>query len=185
MISSFDAAREAKRLVEADAARRRALAARKAREAQSENAANPAMLPNATLIKKLLDVDQMVRLKNYPAAEERLLALLREFPNEPRIYFALGETASLSAVGVIDDELQAQRLNKALANYRNAVNASTPATDRCLLVRAHEAMGRILEFQDHRDEALKEFDAAIQVNDQSCDAYSKAVEAKRKLSQPQ
>ena len=185
MISSFDAAREAKRLVEADAARRRALAARKAREAQSENAANPAMLPNATLIKKLLDVDEMVRLKNYPAAEERLLALLREFPNEPRIYFALGETASLSAVGVIDDELQAQRLNKALANYRNAVNASTPATDRCLLARAHEAMGRILEFQDHRDEALKEFDAAIQVNERSCDAYSKAVEAKRKLSQPQ
>ena len=185
MISSFDAAREAKRLVEADAARRRALAARKAREAQGENAANPAMLPNATLIKKLLDVDEMVRLKNYPAAEERLLALLREFPNEPRIYFALGETASLSAVGVIDDELQAQRLNKALANYRNAVNASTPATDRCLLARAHEAMGRILEFQDHRDEALKEFDAAIQVNERSCDAYSKAVEAKRKLSQPQ
>ncbi|HKC63438.1 MAG TPA: hypothetical protein VKB86_07365, partial [Pyrinomonadaceae bacterium] len=183
MISSFDAAREAKRLGEVDAARKRALAARKAREAKNIDVETP--FPNATLIKKLLDVDEMVRLKNYPAAEERLLALLREFPNEPRIYFALGETASLSAVGVTDEELQAQRLNKALANYRNAVNASTPATDRCLLARAHEAMGRILDFQDRRDEALKEFDAAIQVNDPSCDAYSKAVEAKRKLSQPQ
>ena len=185
MIASFDAQRETKRLAEVDAARRRALAARKAREAQGENAANVALLPNATLVKKLLDVDEMVRLKNYPAAEERLLALLREFPNEPRIYFALGETASLSAVGVTDEELQAQRLNKALTNYRNAVNASTPATDRCLLERAHEAMGSILNFQDRKDEALKEFDAAIQINDPSCDAYSKAVEAKRKLSQPQ
>lgn len=184
MISSFDPAREAKRLEENDAARKRALAARKARGAQGDSAAI-ASLPNATLIKKLLDVDEMVRLKDYPAAEERLEALLREFPNEPRIYFALGETASLSAVGVTDEDLQAQRLNKALANYRNAINASTPATDRCLLARAHEAMGRILDFQDRKDEAMKEFDAAIQTGAPSCDAYSKAVEAKKKLSQPQ
>ncbi len=185
MISSFDPAREAKRLEEASAARSRALAARKAREAQGENAMNSALLPNATLVKKLLDVDEMVRLKNYPAAEERLMALLREFPNEPRIYFALGETASLSAVGVTDEDLQAQTLNRALKNYQDAINASTPATDRCLLARAHEARGRILDFQERRDEAMKEFDAAIQVNDPLCDAYSKAVEAKRKLSQPQ
>ena len=127
----------------------------------------------------------MVRLKNYAAAEERLLALLRESPNEPRIYFALGETASLSAVGTTDEDLRDQRLNKALTNYRNAIRVSTPDTDRCLLARAHEAMGRILKFLDQKDEALKEFDTVLHSSDTSCDAYGRAVAGKKELSQPQ
>jgi hypothetical protein len=45
-------------------------------------------------------------------------------------------------------------------------------------------MGRILAFLEQKDDALKEFDAAIQINDTSCEAYSKAVEAKKKLAQP-
>jgi len=185
MISSFDPLREAKRLAEADAARKRAATARKARESQAGTPAAIASLPNAALVKQLLDVDEMVRLKNYAGAEDRLLALLRESPNEPRIYFALGETASLSAVGTTDEDLRDQRLNKALTNYRNAVRVSTPDTDRCLLARAHEAMGRILDFQDQKEEALKEFDAAIQLGDTSCDAYAKAVAGKKKLLPPQ
>lgn len=185
MIASFDPAREAKRLEEADAARKRALAVRKAREGEGDNSAAIAALPNAPLVKQLLDVDEMVRLKNYAAAEERLLALLRQWPNEPRIYFSLGETASLSALEITDDDLQSQRLDKALAHYRDAVRVATPETDRCLLARAHEAMGRILGFQDKRDESLKEFDAAIGSSDKSCDAYAKAVAGKKKLLEPQ
>ena len=185
MINSFDPAREAKRLEEADAARKRAMVARKARESQEDNSAAIAALPNAALVKQLLDVDEMVRLKNYAAAEERLLALLRESPNEARIYFALGETASLSAVGTTDEDLRDQRLNKALTNYRNAIRISTPDTDRCLLARAHEAMGRILKFQDQKEEALKEFDTVLHSSDTSCDAYGRAVAGKKELSQPQ
>jgi tetratricopeptide (TPR) repeat protein len=184
MIASFDAAREARRLEESDAARRRAIAARRAREAQGENSGANASLPNAALVQKLLEVDNLMQLKSYAAAEERLLALLREFPGEPRVFFSLGEIASRSARDATDENVQSERLNKALANYRNAVGNATPDTDRCLVSRAHEAMGRILAFFEQRDDALKEFDAAIQINDTSCEAYSKAVEAKRKLAQP-
>jgi tetratricopeptide (TPR) repeat protein len=186
MIASFDPARETRRLEEADAARKRALAARKARATQEAADGAVVSLPNAALVKKLLEVDNLVQLKNYPAAEERLLALLRESPGEPRVFFALAETASLSARDATDEDVQSQRLEKALTNYRNAVRASTDGTDRCLVLRAHEAMGRILEFLERRDEALKEFDAAIQMNEPSCEAYSKAVAAKKKLlQQPQ
>ncbi|HKR01955.1 MAG TPA: hypothetical protein VJT09_14840 [Pyrinomonadaceae bacterium] len=188
MVASFDPAREARRLEESDAARKRALAARKAREAQGAGdggGTGAAALPNAALVRKLLEVDKLVQLKNYAAAEERLLAILRESPGEPRVFFALGETASLSARDATDEDVQSQRLEKALTNYRNAVQASTDSTDRCLVLRAHEAMGRILEFLERRDEALKEFDAAIQMNEPSCDAYGRAVEAKKKLSQAQ
>jgi tetratricopeptide (TPR) repeat protein len=185
MIASFDPARETRRLEEADAARKRAMIARKARAAEGGNDATAASsLPNAALVKKLIEVDKLLQLKNYAAAEERLLALLREFPGESRVFFALAETANLSARDATDEDVQSQRLNKALTNYRNALREAPADADRCMLVRAHEAMGRILEFQDQRNEALKEFDAAIVINDATCGSYRDAVEAKRRLSQP-
>jgi hypothetical protein len=182
MIASFDAAREMRRLEETDAARKRALAARKTRSDAGENSSAINSLQNAALVKKLLDVDQFVRSKNYTMAEERLLALLREFPGEPRIFFALAETANLSAKEAADDAVESEGLYKALTNYRNAVRAATPDTDRCLLVRAHEAMGSILLFLEETGEALKEFDAAIGLNEPTCEAHGKAVEAKKKLT---
>lgn len=182
MIASFDVAREMRRLAEADAARKRAVAARKARTEPRDNVSAINSLENAALVKKLLDVDQLVKLKNYAGAEERLLAILREFPGEPRVFFALAETANLSAKEATDDALESEGLYKALINYRNAVRAATPQTDRCLLVRAHEAMGSILLFLEDTGEAMKEFDAAISVNEPTCDAHGKAIEAKRKLA---
>jgi tetratricopeptide (TPR) repeat protein len=183
MIASFDPARELRRLAEADAARKRAVIARNARAAEAANMTAASSLPNAALVKRLLEVDGLLQLRNYAAAEERLLALLREFPGESRVFFALAETANLSAREATDEDVQSQRLNKALTNYRNAVREAPPDADRCMLVRAHEAMGRILEFLDQRDEALKEFDAAIRINETTCGSYRDAVEAKRRLSQ--
>ncbi|MDT4966293.1 MAG: hypothetical protein QOJ64_1030 [Acidobacteriota bacterium] len=184
MIASFDVARELRRLEEADAPRKRAIAARKARESRTEQAASVTSLPNAALVRKLLEVDKLVQLKDYAAAENRLLALLREFPDEPRVFFSLAETASLSARDATDEDVQSSRLNKALTNYRNAVQRAAPDTDRCLITRSHQAMGGILEFLERKDEALRELDAAIKINDTSCDAYAKAVEARKKLTQP-
>ena len=185
MIASFDPARETRRLEEADVARKRAIAARKARADEGNNASAVSSLPNAALVKKLVDVDKLLQLKNYAGAEEQLLALLREFPGEPRVFFALAETANLSARGVTDMEVQSERLRKAFTNYRNAVANATDDTDRCLLTRSYEAMGRILEFLDQRDDALKTFDAAIRLNATTCASYSDAVEARKRLSQPQ
>ena len=53
-----------------------------------------------------------------------------------------------------------------------------------MLVRAHEAMGRILEFFEQPAEAVKEFDAAIQINDASCESHRAALEGKKRLAQP-
>jgi hypothetical protein len=75
-------------------------------------------------------------------------------------------------------------LNRALANYGFAVQAASPETDRALLSRAHEAMGRILAFLDQKPEALKEFEAAIKIGEVSGGAYRDAQEGKRKLAQP-
>jgi hypothetical protein len=194
MIASFDPARELRRPAEYAEARGRAVAARKARQAQRSalNIAGPGMeetegtsTANSALVKQLVEVDSMLRLKNYEAAEGRLRELMKDFPREPRIFFALGQTASLSARDAIDEDVQSERLKRALAHYRDAVSAASEDTDRALISRAHEAMGRILAFLDRPTEAAKEFDAAIQLGDIKGGAYQDALNGKSKLAQPQ
>ena len=189
MITSFDPVREAGRLTEIAAARQRALAARQARLlARSSEAASAPLegeaARTAVLVRQLGDIEQTLRQKDYVNAELRLKALLKDYSREPRIFFALAQTASLAAADATDEEVQAERLNRALANYRFAVEASSPETDRAIISRAHEAMGRIYSFMENSGEAAKEFDEAIKIGDVPGGAFKEAVEGKKKLTQP-
>lgn len=192
MITGFDTARESKRLGENSAVRERALAARKAHPRYSIWLVDPSAdvretvdnSRNAALLKSLTEIEKLLQTRNYEEAETRLKALVLEHPAEPRLFFTMAQTASLWARDTTDDELQTQRLNRALANYRLAVAAAVPETDKVLLSRAHEAMGRILAFLDNRNEAMKEFEAAIRIGDVAGGAYRDALEGKRKLTQP-
>ncbi|CAN5521892.1 hypothetical protein BH20ACI3_BH20ACI3_09570 [soil metagenome] len=190
MISSFDPVRESRRLGENAEARQRARAAREARlAARKAEAEVPVAYSGAetarasSLVKKLSEIEGILRLKDYLNAEMRLKQLLTDYPREPRIFFALAQTASLAAVDATDENVQAERLNRALGNYRLAVQAASADTDRPLLCRAHEAMGRIHSFMDNTGEAAKEFDEAIKICDPRGTTYNDAVEGK-KLSQP-
>jgi hypothetical protein len=190
MIATFDVVREGKRPAEYAEARQRAVAAREARiaarRAESQLiAANEASSPrSAALVKDLSVVEDTLRSKNYTDAESRLKGMLQNYPGEPRIFFALGQTASLSAMDATDDQVQAERLNRALGQYRLAIQAASPDSDRAILSRAHESMGRINAFMDNKDEALKSFDAAIKIGEVPGGAYQQALEGKRRLSQP-
>jgi tetratricopeptide (TPR) repeat protein len=187
IISSFDPARESRRPAEYAEARQRALAARQARvAARNVETETPAYSPveatrAAVLVKQLSQIEELLRLKDYPAAEVRLKDLIKDNPREPRIFFALAQTASLAAGDATDEEVQAERLNRALANYRLAVQAAAPETDRGLISRAHEAMGRIYAFMDNPAEAAKEFDEAIKLGEVRGGAYKEAVENRKKL----
>ncbi|HEY6121705.1 MAG TPA: hypothetical protein VIV66_17240 [Pyrinomonadaceae bacterium] len=190
MISSFDPARELRRPAEYADARKRALAARQARlEARKAEAETPAYSEaetarSAALIKRLAEIEDILRLRDYVNAESRLKEVLRDYPREPRVFFALAQTASLAAADATDENVQTERLNRALANYRLAIEAASPETDRALISRAHESMGRIHAFLENQAEAAKEFDAAIKIGEVRGGAYKEAVEGKRKLNQP-
>ncbi|MFN2531670.1 MAG: hypothetical protein ABR555_10260 [Pyrinomonadaceae bacterium] len=187
MIASFDPAREIRRPVEYAEARQRAVAARHARLAARQAEADlPAYSEGeaarvATLVKELSAVEDTLRMKDYNNAELKLKALLQEFPREPRIFFALGQAASLAASDATDEQVQADRLNRALSNYRLAIDAASPETDKAILSRAHESMGRINAFLENKNEAMREFDEAIKVGDVRGGAYKEAIEGKRKL----
>lgn len=188
MIASFDPAKESQRLKDNAATRARALAARQARlarKAEPEATYNDADAAKAAaLVKELAGVEQTLRQKDYAAAESKLRELIKDYPGEPRIFFALAQTASVAAADATDEEVQAQRLNSALANYRLAVAAASPETDRALLSRAHEAMGRIYEFMEKRAEAAKEFDEAIKLDRVPGGAYDQAMEGRKRLTPP-
>jgi hypothetical protein len=190
MIASFDPAREAKRPAEYADAKQRATAAREARlaarRAQSEvtggaYAFNPR---EATLVRALAEIEDTLRHKDYNEAEARLRELLKEYPGEPRIFFALGQTASLAAADATDEPVQAERLNRALGHYRMAIMAASPENDKAILSRAHESMGRINEFLENKVEAVKSFDEAIKIGEVRGGAYREALEGKKRLTQP-
>jgi len=188
MIASFEPVREANRLSEIAGIRERAQAARKARlAARRAETVTPVYSEaeaarTAVLVKQLGEIEQILQSKNYGDAEARLKDLIRDYPREPRVFFALGKTASLAAADAIDEDVQAERLNRALGNYRLAVEASSPETDRALISRAHEAMGRIHAFLGNTTEAKKEFDEAIRLGAVAGGAFEAAVEGRKKLN---
>ena len=187
MIASFDPAREAKRLAENAETIQRATAAREARIAARRSQVELApegSSKESALVRDLAGIEDTLRSKDYNEAESRLREMLKEYPREPRIFFALGQTASLAAMDATDEQVQAERLNRALGHYRLAVAASSPDTDKAIMSRAHESMGRINAFFDNTAEALKEFDEAIKLGDVRGGAYKEALEGKKKLTQP-
>lgn len=187
MIASFDPVRESKRPAEYKDAVQRATAAREARtaarRAQSE-ADVEANSKEAALVRDLASIEDTLRSKDYNDAESRLREMLKDYPREPRIFFALGQTASLAASDATDETVQAERLNRALGHYRMAVAASSPDTDKAIMSRAYEAMGRINLFLENNAEAAKQFDEAIKLGDVRGGAYKEAVEGKKKLTNP-
>ncbi|MBA2339451.1 MAG: hypothetical protein H0V88_03575 [Pyrinomonadaceae bacterium] len=188
MITSFDAARERNRLSESATTRSRAaaeIARRRATEAEVGNANSSGEGEDSRhvqLIKSLGEVDELLRARNYTEADRRLRPLIAEFQGEPRIFFALAQAASLSAQDATDATVQAERLGRALANYRLTVNAASPDTDKALLSRAHAAAGRILAFLERTDEAAQEFDHAIKLGDIPGGAYADAIAGRKSLS---
>ena len=187
MIASFDPAREVKRPAEYAEAVQRAKAAREARTAARRSASETSVEASgkeAALVRDLAAIEDTLRNKDYNDAENRLREMLKDYPGEPRIFFALGQTASLAASDATDENVQAERLNRALGHYRMAVAASSPETDKAIMSRAHEAMGRINLFLENRAEAAKQFDEAIKIGDVRGGAYREALEGKKKLNQP-
>jgi hypothetical protein len=190
MIASFDPAQEAKRPAEYAEARQRALTARQARlaarkaQADGNGASGANSVRDAALVRDLAAIEDTLRNKDYNEAEARLRELLKDYPREPRIFFALGQTASLAAMDATDEQVQVERLNRALGHYRMAIAAASPEDDKAILSRAHESMGRINAFLDNAAEAVKSFDEAIKIGDVRGGAYREALEGKKKLTQP-
>lgn len=187
MIQTFDAAKEKARLKETETARSQALAALAERRRHSgetiETPVDPAIdAKNRELVKNLLEVEQMINLREYDKAESRLNELKNVYTGEPRIHFALARNAGKSAQEAIDETVRDERLKKAAAFYRGTIEAAAGEDYKYLRSQAHVALGRIYEFYDRNDEALKEFQAAVAIGEVKDGAYQEALAGKARLT---
>ena len=196
MIAAFDAAKERARLTGGATARQKALAdlARRRAETKQRLRADESAgeeIRGNELIRSLNDVEKMLEEKDYEKAESSLMEMLHKFPGEPRILFALGRTASLSATGVFDEDLRNARLNKALTHYQSVLKLQNEDTPKSLISNTHVALGKIYEFYQevmdenkaaYKEAALKQFDAAIALGRVDNAAYAEAVAGKTRLS---
>jgi hypothetical protein len=179
IILSLDTTKETNRLAQVSEARQRATAARAARKTVGENQ-SPTITNPVTV--KLLEIDKIIQSKNYPQAESELKSLLEVNPSEsPRIYYAIGRNASLSAEPITDVEKRNRRLLEAKVAYENVLRSATPATDRALISLSYVALGRIFEYDSEDEYAVKLYEAAIKVGDVPEGAYKEAVAAKERL----
>lgn len=193
MIATFDVGKEKARLKDSETKRAQAVAAlvasRKDAAKQASEDVEAERIRNDKLVVGLNLVENLLKTGDTDEAEKSLNQMLLEFPGEPRVLFALGRTASLSARNVFDEDLRNARLKKAAAHYVNLLQIAAPdSTAKSLLSSAHFQLGRIYEFyadenETYKTAALKEFDAAIALGEIAGGAYREAVEAKARLTQ--
>lgn len=187
MILSFDATKETNRLAQFAEAGKRARAARAERRKNAAQMVAVELSPREkALMQKLQQIEDAIKTKEkkyekYEKAEAELAALMNEYPGDARIFFARGRVASLSAEDVFDESMRDERLGRAAANYRFAIQNANPETDKVLLARAHVALGRILEFNDQKEAAIREYDAVIKLGEVDKQAFQEASARKAEL----
>lgn len=181
MIASFDPVKETARLTDTTEARRRATLAREERKKHPETRTAVAENPVTT---RLLEIQKLIDAKDYTRASADLRALLATNPSEPRIYFNIGRVAGLTAVGVDDPDIQAQKLLEAKVAYSNVLTTATPTTDRALLSLTYVALARIYEFNNDPAYAIKLYNEAIKLDDVTGGGFREAMAAKQRLLKP-
>lgn len=176
MILSLNTTKEANRLAEFADARKRAIAARVKSSASTELAIeNP-------VTKKLLEIDKIISRNEYAEAKKELNELIKQNPNDPRVYYSLGRLASLTAETATDEDTRNQYLIEAKDAYGKVLTSATAKTDAALMSLSYVALGRIYEFVGQAEYALKIYNAALKVGDVEDGAFKEAQAAVSRLT---
>lgn len=199
IILSFDATKETNRLAQFADARKRAVSAREERRKKSGNIE---MVIENPVTKRLLEIDKITQAKNYAESEKQLKELSEKNPSEPRIFYALGRVASLSAEGATDAETVKSRLleaktayekvlnlaveqNKAIAAKTDPISNAARETNNALISLSYVGLARIYEFYGETEYAVKIYEAAIKIGNVADGAYKEAVAARERLMKEQ
>lgn len=176
IILSLDTKTETNRLAENATARSRAVAAREAARVRALTVAeNP-------VVKKLREVNELIKAKNYQKAEIELQSLLLDNPAEKtRISYNLGRLASISAESTTDEKVRMQKLIEAKKFYDDVLIKRDEKTDSALISLTYVALGRIHEYFGESEYAKKIYEAAIKMGNMPDGGYAQAVSARERL----
>jgi len=136
---------------------------------------------------KIMRSDDLVRHRRFADARPLLEEVLRVHPNNARALYGMAQVVNQapSAVEVDpkaddNDKIQAQhdRLESAIKLYRKAIENASADREKWLVEWSHVFIGRILDFQEFRADAVAEYEKAIALGDCPNGAYKEALEGK-------
>ena len=186
MIATVKFDREAERPGEFEAtvarvAAKRAAAA-KAPPADPEGALDP-------VTRKIIQSSDLIRQRRFSEAKPLLEQALEAAPTNARALFGMAQVVSQIPSAIEqdpkkdeDDKIQAQydRFKQAVKLFRAAIDAASPDAERWLVQWSHVFIGRILDFQDFRADAVEEYQKAVALGDVPNGAYKEAQEGKQR-----
>jgi hypothetical protein len=180
MLTNIDFAREAKRLEETKDAR-----LRYQEKLQEKRATAKAV---AAAVKPIIEIDNLIKQRKFAEAKSQLEIILKEQPKNARALFGMAQIINnqpskieLDDSNSDDDRIAAQeeRLANAVKLYREAILSASP-DEKWMVSQSYVLIGRIYDFVDERDAAVKEYEKAVQLGDIPEGAYKEAVEGKTK-----
>ncbi|HWO02805.1 MAG TPA: hypothetical protein VNS63_26425, partial [Blastocatellia bacterium] len=184
MVATIKFDREADRVKEFEPVVARVSASRRSGSAKTEIGPAPGTIPS-----KILISDDLIRQRRFSDARTILDEILAAEPNNARALYGMAQVLNqtpsqveLDAKADENDKIQAQhdRLEQAIKLYRKAIQNASPVSDLWLIQWSHVSLGRILDFQEFRGDAIAEYDAAIALGEVKNGAYKEALEGKQR-----
>jgi hypothetical protein len=185
--TKFD--REALRPTEFEAVVTRVTAARKAAAAREAAAPPGVSAENTALAEKFLMSDGLIRQRRFAEARVVVGEILAMRPNSARALYGMAQivnqtpsTVELDPKSDENDKIQAQhdRLEQSIKLYRSAMQNASLENEQWLVQWCHVYIGRILDFQEFRVDAIAEYEKAIAMGDIPNGGYKEAVEGKER-----
>jgi len=136
---------------------------------------------------KIFLSDDMVRQRRFADARVLLEQVLKIHPDNARALYGMAQVVNqMPSPAEVDpkaddnDRIQAQhdRLESAIKLYRKAIEKAAPDYEKWLIGWSHVFIGRILDFQEFRVDAVAEYEKAIALGDCPNGAYKEALEGK-------
>ncbi len=191
LLQNIDFESEGKRLEE--------YAQRLARVKQLRTEATLAPAPAVTisnadekLVARIVEADQMIKLRNYDGARALLEIALRERPNNARVLFGLAEVSSKQASSLEDADRVEEALFAAVEYYKQSAANASPETERWLAQRSYVAAAKILDFISENNPSLAErlaadalaaYEAAVRLGKIEGGAFDEAEKALKERGQ--
>ncbi|HEY6328499.1 MAG TPA: hypothetical protein VI756_04110 [Blastocatellia bacterium] len=150
-------------------------------EAGSTPAGDPEVIEN------VLMSDSLIRQHKYLEARPYLESILAAQPDNARaiygmaqIYNELPSAVESDPTAEENDKIQAQhdRMEQAIKLYEKAISLASPQNERWLMQWSYVFVGRIMDFQDFREDAVANYEKAIALGEVAGGAYKEAVEGK-------
>ena len=192
IVLSFDSIKEAGRYESYADVRKRALAAREDRKKNQT-----AVVADNPVLRRLLEIQNTIKAKNYKQADADLKQLLEKNPDEPRIYFNIGRVAAITADSIdgdVDAKGQREKFLEAKTAFEKVltiakdredevkrIGDSTRRVDPALISVTYVSLARIYEYYDRKNDAILIYDAAIKLGEVTGGAYLEAIASKQRL----